>query len=111
MKGATGLSDPAAKQIKVSIHAPVKGATSQAGDKGAGFTRFNPRAREGRDPMAPSLRWPAQCFNPRAREGRDRILFPVITVLLCFNPRAREGRDKSFAVPSVTSSLFQSTRP
>ena len=33
----------------VSIHAPVKGATSSARGRAREPTRFNPRAREGRD--------------------------------------------------------------
>ena len=37
------------------------------------FTRFNPRAREGRDPSLPLLPAPHQSFNPRAREGRDHL--------------------------------------
>ena len=36
-------------------------------------TRFNPRAREGRDTPVESSRRTMRSFNPRAREGRDII--------------------------------------
>ena len=60
---------------EVSIHAPVKDATS-----------------------IPSAGPEAACFNPRAREGRDCALSGVGSARSCFNPRAREGRDLSGAM-------------
>ncbi len=56
----------------VSIHAPVKGATS-APFVCFFFTRFNPRSREGSDAWARPRQeaWPG--FNPRSREGSDGL--------------------------------------
>mgnify|MGYP006932248051 CR=1 FL=1 len=55
----------------VSIHAPVKGATSIA--DGAGLMRngFNPRTREGCDCGGVDLPRSLDSFNPRTREGCD----------------------------------------
>jgi len=75
--------------IGVSIHAPVRGATSSR--------RL--------------WRWIYSGFNPRARAGRD--VTPVGSVInaLSFNPRARAGRDKYFDNMFVHDIMFQSTRP
>ena len=35
------------------------------------LARFNPRARDGREPSARFLRFFVQRFNPRARDGRE----------------------------------------
>jgi len=40
---------------------------------------------------------PGTRFNPRAREGRDRHTTPVGLCCKRFNPRAREGRDELIA--------------
>ena len=79
----------------ISIHAPVKGATSSATGTAALASDFNPRSREGSDqgkafvfsdydisihaPVKGAT--PALCdagcrslhFNPRSREGSDRL--------------------------------------
>ena len=50
-------------------------------------------------------------FNPRAREGRD-LCPPLSMQVLCrFNPRAREGRDARFSENLYAKPKFQSTRP
>ena len=145
-------------QTFVSIHAPARGATSSSLPRtglcwefqstrprgarlqqaGTGFDdvqRFNPRAREGRDAIAPrddiSL---STCFNPRAREGRDSIrclamrhqpgfqstrprgarLVEIQSIKKpkdSFNPRAREGRDRQHFHMMKSPGQFQSTRP
>jgi hypothetical protein len=57
--------------LRVSIHAPARGATNIFIDN--------------------CLR--IICFNPRAREGRDYVILTVDIMIDGFNPRAREGRD------------------
>ena len=78
--------------LRVSIHAPARGATpffrpiavielfQSTRPRGARHVResfrythngFNPRAREGRDTRRTTPRPPPHRFNPRAREGRD----------------------------------------
>ncbi len=117
--------------IKVSIHAPVWGATRDD-DPRQQPCGFNPRARVGRDGCGigdtpqeavsihapvwgatPALwqAWPGLfCFNPRARVGRDTALGQAWPGLFCFNPRARVGRDSDVAM-SEPARMFQSTRP
>ena len=79
--------------IKVSIHAPARGATRHRSRLGrtrcfdprpraGGDTHcrrlvmarmgFDPRPRAGGDPRWPSRRWPRRCFDPRPRAGGDR---------------------------------------
>ena len=75
-------------------------------------SRFNPRAREGRDVRRRMPATSVAGFNPRAREGRD---FPDVvggfTSREGFNPRAREGRDLEHITPSTRRMTFQPTRP
>ena len=61
-----------AVRIFISIHAPVKGATSHNKKSFRSFAHFNPRAREGRDAYWLMRQSSLAYFNPRAREGRDR---------------------------------------
>ena len=60
------------RRAKVSIHAPVKGATFY-------FTFYDTSSNG---------------FNPRTREGCDQITFIVIIIVKSFNPRTREGCDR-----------------
>ena len=116
----------------VSIHAPARGATPRK----AGLPRrpecFNPRTREGCDPVkrplsgarTVSIHAPArgatqewavrlsrhQRFNPRTREGCDVFEPKIRRELKCFNPRTREGCD-AIPLASVPAFLFQSTHP
>ena len=55
----------------VSIHAPARGATSRRHHLRARRHRFDPRAREGRDPTRGTQKARTHGFDPRAREGRD----------------------------------------
>ena len=54
----------------ISIHAPVKGATTYGADHPRRDQYFNPRSREGSDPLPPN-KWYNYYFNPRSREGSD----------------------------------------
>jgi len=96
----------------VSIHAPVKGATLLFRLWFLSISRFNPRAREGRDRPRRRYTNTHRRFNPRAREGRDR---PRWWLSRCgarrFNPRAREGRDAAGVFQGIGNVMFQSTRP
>ena len=115
-KGATGGDAPRPGGAVVSIHAPAKGATSASSRPASAphqfqFTRprrarrtrrrggwarsrFNSRAREGRDRRWRRDRPAARSFNSRAREGRDARPAPASPGSRCFNSRAREGRDR-----------------
>ena len=59
--------------MMISIHAPVKGATKRYGFGKLVHDDFNPRSREGSDPLHGSIRALAVYFNPRSREGSDRL--------------------------------------
>ena len=59
--------------VRVSIHAPARGATIFTNIQMAEIISFNPRAREGRDQGWAYIMTLYYCFNPRAREGRDKI--------------------------------------
>ena len=96
---------------RVSIHAPVWGATGGVVGLRVALHRFNPRARVGRDPTlvispAPLIEFQStrpcgarpRCAAARARRCR-------------FNPRARVGRDAALAWGKLNRAMFQSTRP
>ena len=56
----------------ISIHAPVKGATTASDNRSGFFGYFNPRTREGCDHVQLSSRLGTDDnFNPRTREGCD----------------------------------------
>ena len=93
VKGATTELCQTIIDACVSIHAPVKGATLGRELKTTERKRFNPRAREGRDVCRCSCSFSLFCFNPRAREGRDMCCAKPTKIARRFNPRAREGRD------------------
>ena len=72
---------------------------------------FNPRTREGCDPLPtfclPSLR----NFNPRTREGCDIGVIPQSCAAKDFNPRTREGCDFVGVKQLGVCFIFQSTHP
>ena len=76
---------------KVSIHAPAKGAT---------VIPLNLQRERG-------------SFNPRSREGSDPVPVPVPPVCspFCFNPRSREGSDTFRQDSRACEVPFQSTLP
>ena len=88
--GARQCSCPVpAAQLRVSIHAPARGATCLLVIL---FLVFN-------------------CFNPRARTGRDTRAIRGSISEPGFNPRARTGRDDLNSANFSGSPMFQSTRP
>ena len=60
-------------QNYISIHAPVKGATSMRCLVLQNQVYFNPRSREGSDTTNHRSRSAVSYFNPRSREGSDGI--------------------------------------
>ena len=84
----------------ISIHAPAKGATIlflqyfldcvfqstlprrerlYIGQSVDCLENFNPRSREGSDPMGLSVVLPNRHFNPRSREGSDVVIWLFTT--------------------------------
>ena len=62
---------PSLATLKISIHAPVKGATLCIRNHTSSETDFNPRSREGSDASQKDYLGQYQNFNPRSREGSD----------------------------------------
>ena len=101
--------------MQISILAPARGATSFILCCIAHILDFNPRSREGSDPIIaqmqchiilfqsslprgerPDRRAGAQYpddFNPRSREGSDVSDGGAVPANFNFNPRSREGSD------------------
>ncbi len=60
------------RSANASIHAPVRGATTQRHAARIGKKqRFNPRSRAGSDMVTPPGLGMPTCFNPRSRAGSD----------------------------------------
>ena len=59
--------------VKISIHAPARGATDIAGVHENGIFDFNPRSREGSDLRFGYCHSVRDNFNPRSREGSDTV--------------------------------------
>ena len=78
-------------RIRVSTHAPARGATQGCPDLHAQSCRFNPRAREGRDADVIDAKRIWSSFNPRAREGRDVCDYRGVTVSTEFQPTRPRG--------------------
>ncbi len=101
--------------LKISIHAPARGATLNL-EKVVAVCKFQstlPRGERHHQPVrqAPTLRFQSTLprgerrryadfhesgnnFNPRSREGSDRKENRDRLLQLYFNPRSREGSDK-----------------
>ncbi len=80
-------------KLRVSIHAPARGATSTRHDVGAFFgVSIHAPARGATFGMATKCRH-FGCFNPRPRAGGDQSAYSPRATLGCFNPRPRAGGD------------------
>ena len=64
---------------RISIHAPVKGATGLMDRDIAESLDFNPRSREGSDNTCTSTPLLHDNFNPRSREGSDCSMIHPMT--------------------------------
>ena len=71
MKGATEQNVHYLPGEFVSIHAPMKGATSINGVDISSYQGFNPRSHEGSDWMTKDINVYWLSFNPRSHEGSD----------------------------------------
>ena len=58
--------------LRVSIHAPARGATALRAGWFSIWSSFNPRSREGSDAGIHQILIYHRRFNPRSREGSDR---------------------------------------
>ena len=84
---------------KVSIHAPVKGATKLGIEVVKTNCSFNSRSREGSD-FSPGLSSRTiDGFNSRSREGSDILSPDGVSYRDSFNSRSREGSDTARSKP------------
>ena len=81
------------KKIRISIHAPTRGATSDVVRWAISPIYFNPRAHTGRDDGHQARHRKVCDFNPRAHTGRDGHKSADRPRADDFNPRAHTGRD------------------
>ena len=86
-------SAPLPHAARVSILAPVGGATPNGARPPYGVGCFNPRPRGRGDPSGPSTSRPQTCFNPRPRGRGDSAQGVRASTPQCFNPRPRGRGD------------------
>ena len=114
VKGATfDVLHGRARIRVISIHAPVKGATNLARQPMEQRIDFNPRTREGCDSTVESGSVYTKIhFNPRTREGCDAQCQAWIdNIGLDFNPRTREGCDFRKSWKSGASAIISIHAP
>ncbi len=98
--------------IRVSIHAPRRGATSLLFHVKIPHISFNPRAPAGRDiPYCSTSRYHISFQSTRPGGARRPRCPNSWRHSSCFNPRAPAGRDRGGGMADIVHYLFQSTRP
>ena len=100
-----------APKLRVSIHAPARGATLSSYDIHTLYDGFNPRARAGRDYGIDHRHNLTTCFNPRARAGRDAIKQGNVRELIQFQSTRPRGARHPVGQSLAGAVGFQSTRP
>ena len=94
-------------RVRVSIHAPMKGAPPPKRTSTRSARSFNPRTHEGCDVrMVRMLTRTVRSFNPRTHEGCDRSAAYATSSGWCFNPRTHEGCDWSDNLLDATWTSF-----
>ena len=80
-------------EITISIHAPTRGATSQAFAFVQAMSYFNPRSYKRSDQLSRKLILFASYFNPRSYKRSDLQDFNTKFLHLYFNPRSYKRSD------------------
>ena len=113
VKGATGAGvTKITKLIAISIHAPVKGATTVVAISPPLIVYFNPRTREGCDFQSLDCRDGCCIISIHAPvKGATMSKSPFSSSRPDFNPRTREGCDSIGMQNLNTGIRFQSTHP
>ena len=94
---------------RVSIHVPIMGATTEIAQI-CPLVRVSIHAPTKGALMSPTLRISCS-FNPSSHEGSDLVPFLCIHLHCSFNPRSHEGSDVSFTSALASTYSFQSTLP
>ena len=111
-RGATASVPPTCVGLQISIHAPARGATGSESGKQSNDSNFNPRSREGSDRESDGGSDRVHHISIHApargatREGEQQVK-PDSD----FNPRSREGSDETVATLVRDTYEFQSTLP
>lgn len=79
---------------RVSIHVPIMGATTEIAQI-CPLVRVSIHAPTKGALMSPTLRISCS-FNPSSHEGSDTVLLLFTLKSICFNPRSHEGSDSNF---------------
>ena len=79
--------------LRISIHAPTRGATRSRCRYCFPSINFNPRSHERSDKENKSKRRVLTYFNPRSHERSDSFFHPLFNPQSHFNPRSHERSD------------------
>ena len=111
LRGATFVIDELRWEEGVSIHAPLRGATCVSSDFLGFLQRFNPRTPAGCDKKHLHSSVNHASFNPRTPAGCDLAGITPSPPIRSFNPRTPAGCDAEALVEKVAQLEFQSTHP
>ena len=96
-EGSDGWIEISFESLKISIHAPAKGATISKFTRQVIHIDFNPRSREGSDNLSLLTDLVQQYFNPRSREGSDTYTLDIAPVPLGFQSTLPRRERLSFS--------------
>ena len=92
-RGATLYNSSIRNRTKISIHAPTRGATVIDMILKNAVKNFNPRSHKGSDPLPWEIRLYCFYFNPRSHKGSDTNPTEERADRNDFNPRSHKGSD------------------
>ncbi len=111
VRGATRILRKSFKELGVSIHAPVRGATHLITKKMQLSKGFNPRARAGRDTLAPRQAAVMPLFQSTRPCGARQHRLSRISAVWRFQSTRPCGARPTVGHASTKPTGFQSTRP
>ncbi len=112
LRGATSRAPPTPADQYVSIHAPLRGATSQHYRDYDIITKFQSTHPCGVRPFfLPTQTYTHRRFNPRTPAGCDFVLGTTDHLRSSFNPRTPAGCDRHGERTHPGDRQFQSTHP
>ena len=97
--------------LRISIHAPTRGATIGTGMFTHPCPDFNPRSHEGSDESASGHDTDYKYFNPRSHEGSDYFLFVEYVNSKTISIHAPTRGATAVERNGGTLKIFQSTLP
>ena len=110
-RGATDEAGDTQRYVAISIHAPARGATGCGLGLHDGASDFNPRSRKGSDLICKHLQIISGYFNPRSRKGSDDVTGELKATITVFQSTLPQGERRMGAMTLVEYRIFQSTLP